>query len=62
MMVMDIVIVLEYFGPTFMLNQFKLNIFINGIAVESSSLLACLVDWYMIHRYSRKAVAIVSFD
>jgi hypothetical protein len=61
MVLLDISITLEYYDPTFMLDQFKFSIFVNGLAVESSTLLASLLSWCMVFKYKRRVVAMVSF-
>lgn len=61
LMFLDCAVALQYYTPTFMLDQFKLNIFINGLVVESSQLMASIGSCFMVYRFPRRIVAIVGF-
>lgn len=61
LMFLDCAVALQYYTPTFMLDQFKLNIFVNGLVVESSQLLASIGSCFMVYRFPRRIVAIVGF-
>ena len=61
LIILDIVILMEYFTPTLMLAQFNLNIFINGLVIQSSQILASVASFFMISRCPRKVVTYVVF-
>ena len=44
LVLMDFILDLEYFSPSFMLDQFKFSIYINGIVVQSSQIAACVLS------------------
>ena len=54
------IIVLEYFTPTLMLDQFNFTIFVNGIAVQLSQILSILPSYFFINKITRRKLAIVS--
>lgn len=51
----------EFYAPALMLEQFKLNIFVNGLIIGLSELLAYPGAVYVISRYKRRITAYVSF-
>ena len=59
--ILDFSIDLEFFSPTFMLDQFKFSIYINGIVVQSSQIIASIVVCFLVNRVKRKIYAYVSF-
>lgn len=54
LVVMDCTLDLQYYTPTLMLSQFKFSIFINGLVIQSSQILASLLTVFVIHRFPRK--------
>ena len=61
LILLDISIDVSYFLPNFMLNSFNLNIYINGVVVQSSQILACIFSTFTISRLSRKVYSFVCF-
>ena len=59
--ILDFSIDLEFFSPTFMLDQFKFSIYINGIVVQSSQIIASVIICFLVNRVKRKIYAYVSF-
>jgi MFS transporter, OCT family, solute carrier family 22 (organic cation transporter), member 4/5 len=61
LVIMDCTLDLEYYTPTLMLDQFKLNIFLNGLIIQSSLVLACLLTTVLVHRFSRRMFNMLSY-
>ena len=61
MMFVDCSVALQYYAPTLMLDQFKLNIFINGLVVESSQLMSSLLSCFIVERVPRRIMTMASF-
>jgi hypothetical protein len=61
LIVLDCVLMLQYFTPTLMLNQFNFDIFINGAAIESAQIFAGVLGYFTIYKLPRKIAGIVSF-
>ena len=55
LVVMDCTLDLEYYAPTLMLDQFKFSIFVNGLVVQSSLIIACLITTFIVNRFPRRA-------
>ena len=55
LVVMDCTLDLEYYAPTLMLDQFKFNIFVNGLVIQSSLIIACLITTFIVNRFPRRA-------
>ena len=58
---MDFCIDLEYFSPSFMLDQFHFTIFINGTVVQSAQIIANIAATFLIYKVPRKVYGYVSF-
>ena len=61
LVVMDCTLDLEYYTPTLMLDQFKFSIFINGLVIQSSLILASLLSALVVFRFKRKIFNSVSY-
>ena len=57
----DCVFYLQYLAPTLMLDQFDFDIFVNGVAVQSSQVLAGLFGLLTITKIPRRVSGCVSF-
>lgn len=55
--VLQCTIIFEFYAPALMLDQFKLNIFINGLVVGVSEIISYPLCYYMITRIKRRFVA-----
>ena len=58
---LDFSIDLEFFSPTFMLDQFKFSIYINGLVVQSSQIISSIIICFLVYRVKRKVYAYISF-
>lgn len=54
-------IIFEFYAPALMLDQFKLDIFINGLVVGVSEIISYPICYYMITRIRRRSVAYVCY-
>ena len=62
LVVMDCTLDLEYYTPTLMLDQFKFSIFINGLVIQSSLILASLLTSFLVYRFKRRIFNMVSYS
>ena len=60
LVIMDFILDLEYFSPSFMLDRFKFSIYINGIVVQSAQIGACILSCLVIQKMPRKIFAYIS--
>ena len=61
LVIMDCTLDFEYYAPTLMLDQFKFSIFINGLVIQSSLIIASIVTTFFVYRVPRKKFNSISY-
>lgn len=61
MIVIDSTLDMIFFAPSLMIAQFNFNIYINGVVVFSSQVIAGVFSTYIVTKFKRKTIAIVNF-
>lgn len=60
-MCMQGVIIVQFYAPSLMLDQFKLNIFIDGLVIGISELICYPICYFMIMKTKRKTTGYLCF-
>ena len=62
MVIIDCTTNIVYFGPTLMIDQFNFSIYVSGLVILSSQLLAAIFSIFIINHVPRRMLGIITFS